>query len=173
MRRYLPCALAVAIAVSTWKHAGLNLNKLLPHTIVGVAWVLVYPICYWLTYHSTLTFIDKHYDESFGAYFFAFIVCLRLLLIKWQDSRVIAFGFGLADTIAALIPCLQLVYFVNYQYPITEAASIALLQTNPEEAKEYLLLNLGYFGIMAAVCSFSFNAVVLCAFKQIQIIIVL
>ncbi len=151
MRRYLPCALAVAIAVSTWKHAGLNLNKLLPHAIVGVAWVLVYPICYWLTYHSTLTFIDKHYDESFGAYFFAFIVCLRLLLIKWQDSRIIAFGFGLADTIAALIPCLQLVYFANYQYPITEAASIALLQTNPEEAKEYLLLNLGYFGIMAAV----------------------
>lgn len=151
MRRYLPCALAVAIAVSMWKHAGLKLNKLLPHAVVGVLWVLVYPICYWLTYHSTLTFIDKHYDESFGAYFFAFIVCLRLLLIKWQDSRIIAFGFGLADTIAALIPCLQLVYFANYQYPITEAASIALLQTNSEEAKEYLLLNLGNFGITAAV----------------------
>ena len=151
MRRYLPCALAVAIAVSMWKHAGLKLNKLLPHAVVGVSWVLVYPICYWLTYHSTLTFIDKHYDESFGAYFFAFIVCLRLLLIKWQDSRIITFGFGLADTMAALIPCLQLVYFANYQYPITEAASIALLQTNPEEAKEYLLLNLGYFGITASV----------------------
>lgn len=61
----------------------------------------------------------------------------------------------MADTIAALIPCLQLVYFANYQYPITEAASIALLQTNPEEAKEYLLLNLGYFGIMAAVVVFA------------------
>lgn len=45
MRRYLPCALAVAIAVSMWKHAGLKLKQLLPHAIVGVAWVLVYPIC--------------------------------------------------------------------------------------------------------------------------------
>lgn len=27
MRRYLPCALAVAIAVSMWKHAGLKLNN--------------------------------------------------------------------------------------------------------------------------------------------------
>lgn len=151
MRRYLPCALAVAFAISIWKHAGLNLKHLLPHGIVGVLWVVVYPLCYWSTYHSTLTFIDKHYDESFGAYFFAFIVCLRLLLIKWKDSSIINFGFGLLDTIVALIPCLQLVYFANYQYPITEAASIALLQTNPEEAKEYLLLNLGYGGIIASV----------------------
>ena len=150
MRRYLPCALAVAFAISIWKHAGLNLKYLLPHGIVGVLWVVVYPLCYWSTYHSTLTFIDKHYDESFGAYFFAFTVCLRLLLIKWKDSSIINFGFGLLDTIAALIPCLQLVYFANYQYPITEAASIALLQTNPEEAKEYLLLNLGYGGIIAS-----------------------
>lgn len=151
MRRYLPCALAVAFAISIWKHAGLNLKHLLPHGIVGVLWVVVYPLCYWSTYHSILTFVDKHYDESFGAYFFAFIVCLRLLLIKWKDSSIINFGFGLLDTIAALIPCLQLVYFANYQYPITEAASIALLQTNPEEAKEYLLLNLGYGGIIASV----------------------
>lgn len=151
MRRYLPCALAVAFAISIWKHLGLNLKHLLPHGIVDVSWVLVYPFCYWSTYHSTLTFIDKHYDESFGAYFFAFTVCLRLLLIKWKDSSIINFGFGLLDTIAALIPCLQLVYFANYQYPITEAASIALLQTNPEEAKEYLLLNLGYGGIIASV----------------------
>ena len=151
MRRYLPCALAVAFAISMWKQAGLKLKHLLPHGIVGASWVVVYPLCYWSTYHSTLTFIDKHYDESFGAYFLAFTVCLRLLLIKWKDSSIINFGFGLLDTIAALIPCLQLVYFANYQYPITEAASIALLQTNPEEAKEYLLLNLGYGGIIASV----------------------
>ena len=151
MRRYIPCALAVALAISMWKQAGLKLKHLLPQAIVGVSWVIVYPLCYWFTYHSTLTFIDNHFDESFGAYFFAFTVCLRLLLIKWNDSSIINFGFGLLDTIAALIPCLQLVYFANYQYPITEAASIALLQTNPEEAKEYLLLNLGYGGIIASV----------------------
>ena len=127
MRRYLPCALAVAFAISMWKHAGLKLKHLLPHAAVGISWVLVYPICYWITYHSTLTFIDNHFDESFGAYFFAFIVCLRLILIKWKDNCIINFGFGVLDTIAALIPCLQIVYFANYQYPITEAASIALL----------------------------------------------
>ena len=77
MRRYIPCALAVALSVTVWKQAGLNFKALLPHAFVGVLWVLVYPICYWTTFHSTLTFIDKHYDQSFGAFFFAFSVCLR------------------------------------------------------------------------------------------------
>ena len=89
MRRYIPCALAVALSVATWQQAGLKVKALLPHALVGVLWVLVYPICYWTTFHSTLTFIDKHYDQSFGAYFFAFSVCLRLLLLNlngWQDK---------------------------------------------------------------------------------------
>ena len=151
MRRYIPCALAVALSVTVWKQAGLNFKALLPHAFVGVLWVLVYPICYWTTFHSTLTFIDKHYDQSFGAYFFAFSVCLRLLLLKlnrWQDKAVFRYTFSLLHLAALLIPLLQLYYFANYKYPITEAASIALLQTNPAEAKEFILLNLGYSGIL-------------------------
>lgn len=151
MRRYIPCALAVALSVATWQQAGLKVKALLPHALVGVLWVLVYPICYWTTFHSTLTFIDKHYDQSFGAYFFAFSVCLRLLLLKlngWQDKTAFRYTFSLLHLAALLIPLLQLVYFANYKYPITEAASIALLQTNPAEAKEFILLNLGYSGIL-------------------------
>lgn len=151
MRRYIPCALAVALSVAAWQQAGLKVKALLPHALVGVLWVLVYPICYWTTFHSTLTFIDKHYDQSFGAYFFAFSVCLRLLLLKlngWQDKTAFRYTFSLLHLAALLIPLLQLVYFANYKYPITEAASIALLQTNPAEAKEFILLNLGYSGIL-------------------------
>lgn len=152
MRRYSPCALAVALSVTAWQQAGLRAKALLPHALVGVLWVLVYPICYWTTFHSTLTFIDKHFDQSFGAYFFAFSVCLRLLLIKlhkWQDKKAFRYTFALLHISALLIPLLQLGYFANYQYPITEAASIALLQTNPAEAKEFILLNLGYGGILS------------------------
>lgn len=150
MRRYIPCALAVALSVAAWQQAGLKVKALLPHALVGVLWVLVYPICYWTTFHSTLTFIDKHYDQSFGAYFFAFSVCLRLLLLKlngWQDKTAFRYTFSLLHLAALLIPLLQLVYFANYKYPITEAASIALLQTNPAEAKEFILLNFGYSGV--------------------------
>lgn len=151
LRRYLPCAACAAVAVTLWQRSGLRLSRLLPHAVVGAVWALVYPVCYWITYHSTLTFIDKHYDQSFGAYFFAFSVCLRLLLLRWRDSRCLQWCFGVLHVAALVIPLLQLAYFANYSYPITEAASIALLQTNPQEAKEYLLLNVGYAGLGEAV----------------------
>lgn len=151
MRRYIPCAIAVAIAVTLWKNAGLGLRNLLPHALVGFLWVVVYPFCYWFAYHNSLTFIDNHFDQAFGAYFFAFSVCLRLLLLKWngwQDKKYIQYLFGFLHTIAVFIPLFQIGYFANYKYPVTEAAAIALLQTNPAEAKEFLLLNFGYLGIL-------------------------
>lgn len=150
MRRYIPCAISVAIAVTLWEKANLGLRNLLPHALVGFLWVVVYPFCYWFAYHNTLTFIDNHFDQAFGAYFFAFSVCLRLLLLKWnkwQDKKYMQYLFGFLHTIAVFIPLFQIGYFANYKYPVTEAAAIALLQTNPAEAKEFLLLNFGYLGI--------------------------
>lgn len=154
MRRYIPCAVVVALASLLWKKVGLQFRLLLPHCIVAALWVLVYPICYWLTFRDTLTFIDKHYDQSFGAYLFAFTVCLRILTLKWnkfQDKKSTVCVFSLMHTVALFIPLLQLVYYMNYKYPITEAATMALLQTNPVEAREFLLLNFGYAGLFVIV----------------------
>lgn len=171
MRRYIPCAIAVAIAVTFWEKAGLSLRKLLPHALVGFLWVVVYPFCYWVAFHQSLTFIDNHFDQAFGAYFFAFSVCLRLLLLKWnkwQDKRCFHYAFGLLHTTGIFIPLLQIGYFVNYRYPITEAATIALLQTNPAEAREFLLLNFGYMGILFVVIFLVVLWVCLCKANSLE-----
>ena len=116
MRRYIPCAVVVALSLSLWKQAGLRLTSLLPHGIVAVFWNLVYPICYWYTFKDTLTFIDNHFDQAFGAYFFAFSVCLRIVLLrwnKWQDKKYMQYLFGFLHTIAVFIPLFQIGYFAN------------------------------------------------------------
>jgi len=152
LRRYIPCALAVALSVQLWNKSGYALKKLLPHAIVGVLWVFIYPVCYWLTYHSNTTFIDKHFDQAFGAYAFALMVCLRLLFLWYKkDNNFVRGCFAGLHTLLLVIPVTQLLYYFYYQSPITEAASIALLQTNKNEAKEYLLLNLGYTGIIGVI----------------------
>ncbi len=152
LRRYIPCALSVALAVQLWDKSGYALKKLLPHAIVGVLWGFVYPVCYWLTYHSNTTFIDKHFDQAFGAYAFALTVCLRLLFLWYKkDNNFVRGCFAGLHTLLLVIPVTQLLYYFYYQSPITEAASIALLQTNKNEAKEYLLLNLGYTGIIGVI----------------------
>lgn len=115
-------------------------------------WVFVYPVCYWLTYHSNTTFIDKHFDQAFGAYAFALTVCLRLLFLWYKkDNNAVRCLFAGLHTLLLVIPITQILYYFYYQSPITEAASMALLQTNKNEAKEYLLLNLGYAGIIGVV----------------------
>lgn len=158
MRRYIPCAVTVALATSLWLKAGYNYKNLLPHTVVALLWVLVFPICYWLTFRDSMTFIDKHYDQAFGAYVFAFTVSLRLLFLKlqqWRDNIVQRFFCATIQTCAVIIPLFQILYFAYYKYPFTETAAIALLQTNPNEAKEYLLLSFGYVGIIGTIILFA------------------
>lgn len=158
MRRYLPCALTVALAVFLWRKAGYTYKNLLPYITTGLLWVIVFPVCYWSAFHNSMTFIDKHYDQAFGAYVFAFTVSLRLLFLKlqqWRDNIVQRFFCATIQTCAVIIPLFQILYFAYYKYPFTETAAIALLQTNPNEAKEYLLLNFGYVGIIGTIILFA------------------
>jgi len=158
MRRYLPCALTVALAVFLWRKVGYTYKNLLPYITTGLLWVIVFPVCYWSAFHNSMTFIDKHYDQAFGAYVFAFTVSLRLLFLKlhqWRDNKVQRLFSATIQTCAVIIPLFQILYFAYYKYPFTETAAIALLQTNPNEAKEYLLLNFGYVGIIGTIILFA------------------
>ena len=79
---------------------------------------------------------------------------LRLLFLKlhqWRDNKVQRLFSAIIQTFAVIIPLFQILYFAYYKYPFTETAAIALLQTNPNEAKEYLLLNFGYVGIIGTI----------------------
>lgn len=150
LRRYIPCSLAITLAIYLWKISGYSLKGLIPDAIIGGMWVLVYPICYWLTYHSNTTFIDNHFDQAFGAYAFSFTVCLKLLFLGCKRINKYTSGvFSVLHTLLLIIPITQIIYYFNYNSPITEAASMALLQTNSNEAKEYILMNFGYSGIFA------------------------
>lgn len=159
MRRYVPCAIAVTVAVALWHKAGYLLKDLKPYVVVSLFWSLVFPVCYWITYYKNTNFIDNHYDEAFAAYIFTFTVCLRLLFAKNDNGKYALYDralFGLWNTILMVIPVLQILYFAYYNTPITESAAVALLQTNASEAKEYLLQNLGYIGIAVIAVLFLF-----------------
>ena len=154
-RRYVPCALAVVIAVSFWQRFKLPLYKLYPHGIVSLFWILTYPVCYWLTFHLNTNYIDNHFDQAFGAYIFSVTVYLRLLLYYFSAKRCLNdYGnriIGVLHFLLMLVPLTEIVYFRTYNRPVSEAACIALLQTNPSEAREFILQAFGYSGIAGAV----------------------
>jgi heptose-I-phosphate ethanolaminephosphotransferase len=155
LRRFIPCALVVTLSIYFWRRAALPLLKLWPHTLVSASWILVYPVTYWLTYHQNTSFIDNHFDIAFAAYLFAATVCLRLLLASQCHNQVQQISdtllLGLLHTLLILVPLTQILYYFYYQSPVTESACMALLQTNPNEAREFLLQNLGLTGL-ASLC---------------------
>jgi heptose-I-phosphate ethanolaminephosphotransferase len=155
LRRYIPCAIAVAVAMTFWHRAQLPLRKLLPHALVAIAWVVVFPLCTWITFHLNTSFIDDPYDVAFGAYLFACTVCLRLLMLHYCNNTIQqksdAFFFGLVHTLLLVIPIAQIIYFFSYQAPLTEAGAMAVIQTDPKEAREFIMQNYGMAGVVAFI----------------------
>ena len=123
MRRYIPCALLISFSICMWKKFQFPVIKLWPHSLVFFAWMLTYPLCYWIPYHLNINFIDNHYDIAASAYIFCFTVCLHLLLLRFlNNSSKITFIISSVQTLLMVIPVAQLLYFAYYKTPISPAA---------------------------------------------------
>lgn len=155
LRRYIPCALAMAFSVKLWQRAGLPVFRLWPHGLVSLAWILTYPLSYWIAFHLNTNFIDNHYDIAEGAYLFCFMVCLHLLLLRFvKNARPVSYIMGLLQTLLLVLPVVQILYFISYGTPVSPAACLAMLQTNGSEAREYVMQNMGVAGILAVILLF-------------------
>ncbi len=147
-RRYIPCALAASFAVALWRTGGLSARNLWPHTAVSLAWILTYPLSYWIPYHLNTNFIDNHHDIAIGAYLFCFMVCFHLLLLRYlSNRRLTGYIMGVLQTLLLVLPIIQVLYFAAYGTPVSPAACLALLQTNTSEAREFVMQYIGYSGI--------------------------
>ena len=108
-RRYIPCALAVALALQLWRQARLPVRKLWPHTLVSLAWILTYPVSCWIPFHLNTSFIDNHHDIAIGAYLFCGLVCFHLLLLRFRKT-VLRSGYimGILQALQLVLPVTQI-----------------------------------------------------------------
>lgn len=160
LRRYIPCAIAVASTVWLWRPR-LPLSNLLPHIIIGGAWVVIYNLTYYLTFRLNTNFIDMHFDIAFGAYIFTFTACLTLLLHHFTLAKFSAVLISFLHFLLLLLPLTQIIYYIAYQSPVTDAGCLALIQTTPSEAQEFLLLNFGYLGLCCSILFLIFLCLIL------------
>ncbi|MCI2110177.1 MAG: phosphoethanolamine transferase [Acidaminococcaceae bacterium] len=150
MRRYIPCALSVTITTFLWCHY--NAKKVLAtHAPLAIIWGLLYPFLYYVSYGASISFADNNKDFVFASYAYTSLVLLHLLLLKVSSRKIAAGIISFLQLIAATIPLLQIWYYFTYKSVITMPAVLAMLQTNPNEAREYIMMFLGYGGIACAV----------------------
>lgn len=159
LRRYIPCALTMTFALYLWHTAAFPVQILAGHILVFSAWLLVYPLTYWMAFSKNTTFIDNHYDQAVGAYFFTFALSLQIFLCQFFGAaHWIPALITFIQTLFLLVPAAGLLYYINYRTPVSEAACMALLQTNPRETREFLSQEVGIGGLLGAALLILFPA---------------
>lgn len=151
LRRYFPVALAVTISVYFWRRNGLNFKGLCPYLFVGLSWMLSHNIITFLAYREVSTNINNFFDIAFGGYIFSFLVLFQIfcLNILKRKKIILSFIVGFVQFMLIIIPLIEIAYFLNYGSGISTAAAIAVLQTNPNEAWEFIRQNLGLAGVFS------------------------
>ena len=171
MRRYFPVAVVVTLAFFYWNYYDFPIKKILPDCFIGIAWILTHNILDYFAYRNVSTNINNFFDIAFGGYVFSLLIFLRifLYLVFKRSSKFINFMLGFIQTILLLIPLIELSYFSYYYTTISTAASIAFLQSNPNEVKEYLLQNIGVLGIFCFIIGVSLLCIFLIRQNQLEI----
>lgn len=114
---------------------------------IGIIWALAYPLPYWIFYHNSVPYFSTHHDMAFGGYFFVSMCLVAYLLRVLTCVTCASLITSIIEWVALLPPIFQMLYLSYYGTVITNPAILAIWQTTPSEAKEYLLSAGGYTGL--------------------------
>lgn len=147
LRRFIGMTLAMTIVI--WL-----LRAYVPHCYwfgfgaIGIIWALAYPLPYWICFHDSVPYFSTHHDMAFGGYFFVSMCLIAYLLRVLTGVTCASLITSIIEWVALLPPIFQMLYLSYYGMVITNPAILAIWQTTPSEAKEYLLSAGGYPGII-------------------------
>lgn len=137
LRRFLPCAI-LAVLPCYLAQIPLISSQFLISFIIGIMWIITYPILYYATYHKNSFDFGYHLDIVFGLYIIGWLTSLKIL-VQYFDILPNTFMLliSILEFAIALIPILQWIYFYIFKTSINENALSALLQTDCNESIEF------------------------------------
>lgn len=146
MRRFIPVALLMGLT-SSLLSLRVKLSFWPTFIATSLAWMFTYTTAYKITYASSVNFFSHHFDFVFAGYSFAGLTALAFLLRSFLGSTFAVVIISLLQFLLLYPIIVQLVYFMLYGTCISEAAIMAIYQTTPAEAWEYLQINGGIMAI--------------------------
>lgn len=145
LRRFIPMSILLVLTFNLLR-AYLPQKYFISFSVTGLLWLLIYPVFFKIT-NTNMPFFSNHFDIVFAVYSFIGLTSLTVVLSKVLPAKLNTLFITAIQFILIVIPVFQIIYFIQYGTCISEAAVMAIFQTNPAEAKEYLLMNIGYLGI--------------------------
>lgn len=137
LRRFLPCAI-LALLPCYLAQIPLTSPQFITSFIVGISWIITYPLFYYITYHKNSTDFGFHLDTVFGLYIIGWFTGLKILVqyFNFMPSILLAV-ISIIEFAVLLIPVIQWVYFAVYKTSVNENALSAMLQTDYNESIEF------------------------------------
>ena len=83
MRRFLPCAILAVLPIYL---ANISLSEplFLTSFVIGLSWIVTYPLFYFFTYRKNSSDFGFHFDIVFGLYIIAWLTSLKILVITFN-----------------------------------------------------------------------------------------
>lgn len=153
LRRFIPMSIIFVItsySITRYVKKGFFTSFL----ISSLSWLLVYPITYKITFAKTVPFFSHHFDIVFACYSFIGLTAVSILALNFHLNKIWSCVLSFSQVILLTLPILEMIYYFYYGNCISEAAILSIYQTNSQEAKEFILQNLGYSGILASLILF-------------------
>ena len=150
LRRFLPAAFLVFLPCFL-SQTRLFSRYFFSHLTVAAMWIVTYPVLYWWTNHTTISFFSNHFDIVFGIYYLVGFTALHLFCLKKIGySKFLTILLSLIQVVILGLPLFQWIYFFIYKSSISETALVAIYQTNINETIEFVK-TIGYGYLVAFI----------------------
>lgn len=143
MRRFIPIAMLMSCTY-TYLRDKVESWYWLSFTVVAVAWITVYPVAYKVTYGSTVPNFGWHFDILLGGMSWSGLALLAYGLKNAWGTKATSIVISALEFLLMIIPLEEIFYYWVYKSCISQAAIMAVMQTNYLEAKEFLTGVIGY-----------------------------
>ena len=137
LRRFIPCAILAVLPMYL-----ANLSLLTPiyilSLLVGISWIITYPLFYYLTYHKSSSDFGFHLDTVFGLYITSWLISIKLLVHYFNFAPLISLSIiSIVEFAIFMIPLTQVCYYALYKTCIDTGAVTMVFETYTNEVIEF------------------------------------
>ena len=137
LRRFIPCAILAVLPMYLVNESLLSPQYLLSF-LVGVSWIIAYPLFYYLTYHKISSDFGFHLDTVFGLYIIGWLISLKLLVQALNIFPTITLSLiSIMEYLLLALPLFQASYYLLYGTCVNTGAVTMIFETYTNEVIEY------------------------------------
>ncbi len=118
-------------------------KRYLPEYLVWFVWTVAIPLGLYLEFNIARNFIRFKGETLFGNAVLLGLILLHVIAFDWLKKRFAYVFYGVVYLTLWLLPIAQAVYHHIYGEFISAGAIVALQQTNPNEALEWMMTYVG------------------------------